>query len=448
MRWVISAPVAALLFLLSVSLTVGAESTATQRTGDLVVTWGKTEVIENTTYVQRGNIYVEDGGTLILRNVTLAMQTDYDFQYKVYVRGQGKLEATNVQLVSRLTVIEARDLAEVTLSEISGEGLTLWLWGSSTATVSDSTVTMLDVGDTAHLEMSSSTVEGFLRLQLKSRQVLTLRGLVSGHQGNVALPTEQPAGMWFSIRLSDTSVASWVVAANTGSHVTIEDSQVGMVVALGDATGKIEGLPVGRVADWDSSTLALSGFPTSIHLVNTEIIDAMNNYWYLYTSGDGPIEVDDSNVGLGLNGAANVVVRDSIVTGIGGSHTGSVTFANTLLQCYANFDGTHSSWKGDVQIAGDIRIGAWNATSIRRTYEVKVVDSQQRPVVGARVRVTDAMGTTAVERVTDSGGTAQFDIVFTDANYRSAWTVTLPDRGVDQLVTFLTSTPLVLVVRT
>jgi len=241
MKRAFSVVAATVLWSLAAILIVGAQSATKGRTGDLIVTWGKTEVIENTTYVQRGNIYVEDGGTLILHNVTLAMLTDYDFEYKVYVRGQGRLEATNVQLTSRLTGIEARDLAQVSLSQIEGEGLTLWLWGASRATVSDSRVSMLDVGDRARLEMSSSVVEGFLRLQLSPRQVVSLRGLMSGHCDSLLLPSEGTGTIGFSIGLSDTSIASWVVAANSGSRVAIEDSQVGMVLTLDDVTGRVEG---------------------------------------------------------------------------------------------------------------------------------------------------------------------------------------------------------------
>jgi len=91
-------------------------STEITHTGDLIITGTQVFTIENTTYNQYGNVYVQDGGKLLIRNATLNFIQDYHDQNKIYLLDQASLEVTDSSIDSPyLHLLWAQDTAAITL---------------------------------------------------------------------------------------------------------------------------------------------------------------------------------------------------------------------------------------------------------------------------------------------------------------------------------------------
>jgi len=423
------------------------QSTVVQHKGDLLVGWGKVVTIENCNYQQEGDIYVEDGGTLVVRDATIRMQMDYDEQYVLRVRGEGKLEIANSRITgSYANSIQASDRGQATLSGVPGERLRLWVRGESSFTVSDSTIGMITLDDRARLDVRRSRIESEVRLHPHAEAPLTLSGLAPGHYDDFRLSGGSVAGpVPFQLTLEETDVGAWAVRiAEAGDDVTIENSQLAhIVMLLKDVSGRMEGLRAGLYQEWDSRALGLNRLPYRLRLRNTTLTEG----WSPGVMNGGPIELVNCDIAvLSVTGETDLTFVDSTVLWLGvAGLQGSFSFIRSEIESFYEVEDTQAVWRGDVRFGIKRFGGGWHDSSIRRIYAVQVVDEQGRPVAGARVRVKDAWGSPPRDYIADGDGQVEIELGFTDKTCRSTWTLSLPGYATERAVTFFSATPLVLV---
>lgn len=445
-----------LLFLLAglgaLALDVSGQSGAVQHKGDLVIGWGKVVTIENTTHQQEGDIYVEDGGTLIVRNATLRMQMDYEGQYALYVRGEGKLELTNTRMTGpsgyRKDVVIS-DRAQATLSAVSGDGVHPWLYGEGSLSIRDSTIALVHMEDGTNLEARRSRIQAFIRIRLEARGPVTFRGLVPGQHTSFSIPGPSVSGVVpFRLTLEDCDLGGWVLnIAEPGLDVTIQDSELFHAqIGLHGVSGTVRGLLAGLQSAWDSQSLGLRGLPYRLRLVNTTLTDG----WFLNLSNDRPMELADCALSaLSVGGETDLRLVNSTVRWLGVSGLqGRIDCAGSAFTDYLQVVDSQVHWAGDARFRTSRFGGGWHDSTIRRTYAVRVVDEAGQPVAGARVRVKDAWGSPSRDYTADKAGQVEIELKFTDETCRSTWTVSLPGCATEQAVTFFSASPVLLVRRT
>jgi len=69
-------------------------SADTTHDGDIVLTGDEVLVIENTTYTQKGNIFIRDNAQLIIQNATLILDVSFHEEFIMSIGG-GTLEVIN-----------------------------------------------------------------------------------------------------------------------------------------------------------------------------------------------------------------------------------------------------------------------------------------------------------------------------------------------------------------
>jgi hypothetical protein len=436
--------VASIVCILVLSAAAAAELPSQHHTGDLSVNRGKTVTIEGVDYIQDGNIYVEDGGTLILRDASLTMAGQYSGEHGLYVRGEGKLEMNDVHVSSSYEcIVYLNDHAAASLTRV--EGFDLVLHDNSTANVEYSNLPNVIIGGGAVGALSFSTVSYLVRLEIDTPAAVTLRGLAPQQYENASVPLGVGAGsLHFSLTMRDTYVAGWMVDVAVGAHVTVEDSQLAVMHmdAGANAQGTVTGLKLGLQANWDSASLGVRNFLSRVQLKNTTITDQ----WGFYVGAGSDLVISDSLVGLNLCGQVHVRLENSAVPWFCMTNsTGDIELNRSPLPSHMVFLDSSASFGGDAT-ASPNTVLEWSSSSVTRQYTVHVVDSKGHAVPNAPVLVRDTSGTTVLERVTDAVGDVQLGITFTDDTYRSHWAVSIPGHIVGQTLTFLTPSPLRLVV--
>lgn len=96
--------------------------------GDLIIDGAQTFVIENCSFIQTGNIYVEDYAKLVVQNATLWLNQTDAFQFNIRVTISGILEAKNAYFTSQTSFgIYLNDFshAKISLTTTQSEGQSL-----------------------------------------------------------------------------------------------------------------------------------------------------------------------------------------------------------------------------------------------------------------------------------------------------------------------------------
>ena len=153
--------------------------------GDLVIDGYEEFVIENCTWIQKGNIYVKDHGELIVRNAELRVSQTYLYQYEFKVQNFATVSMEN---------------AEVT----SDYGLNFHFLDDSTGSIHNLNI---DIGDfsslgffgRSKLEVDSMVFEGSHGIHVGEYADVSITNSVIG---SIEVSPESP-----TIRISDSEIA-------------------------------------------------------------------------------------------------------------------------------------------------------------------------------------------------------------------------------------------------
>ena len=153
----------------------------TNHDGDITLTGNEILTIENTTYIQKGNIFVKDNSSLIIKDASLIMNDRYHEEFLIWVTDNAKLEVIRSKIESILPqevvviqffdtsnlIIQDTEFTEEVLLEFgnpsSGDGPVSLFWGNAqilNATVGGMFVVLSPSGG-GNIRFSNSSMGAF-----------------------------------------------------------------------------------------------------------------------------------------------------------------------------------------------------------------------------------------------------------------------------------------------
>jgi PKD repeat protein len=258
---------------------------------DLVVD-GTTMVIDSDTQID-GSVYVENGGTLTIRDARLTLILDYDEEHHIDVAGDSRLIVDNAQIDSvggQFWFELYGDDSGDPIMEVSGDDT--WLTNHSGIRPFDGTSIVVTGGDVEELQLRDRvTVElrdaATYPVLFFDGDTATIDGLDTGESvtKTVAVP-----GGW-SLSLTDAWVEGYQIDLMNGAEVTITDGD-GIVLSVHTPGDLGPGLQVveGITSDQPISG-SLTNLGSSFYFTNCNI--ALIN---VYVFGDDRVLLRDLHV--------------------------------------------------------------------------------------------------------------------------------------------------------
>jgi len=431
----------------------------TTHEGELVVTAGQTMTLEDTTYLQRGNIRVQAGGTLLIRDT------------KLWV-ARGDVPTIHVYIF-----VEAGATLRVERSEIAPpqEGGLVCLMNQGTVSISDSPTQIhyLDMSGDARLTIENSelvyTIGGLLQVTGGSTTVrnstigaLGLRVPPYGHLNASGLESGSYLESWdvhqlipdadyelvmdkVTILKDDFSGAlehgpyerGWIFFLDATSHASIHDCELRkLFVDINGRTAEFSNLKVGvpsslRYRDIDVSNVVVQGqWPFTINNAQVTIRDS--NYLFLQPSGTSVIRLISSHMCEFIpRGFFGTLECENATWSIAGEILGGVSYHSKA---------NDFTIRGSLSIGADVRQNLqWKGAYVTREYNVVLNDASGSLVTDA---IFKGPGT---QSGGDRSSHSVFSIRFDETNYNKPTSVEVWRGGKKVLtltVDFFTATPI------
>ncbi len=426
--------------------------------GDLVVEGTETRLIENAKFFQKGNIYVRDTATLIVRNSELVV-------------GQGDVPTVHVYIFVDPMATLIIDHSPV-YPPPEGGLVCVINHGEVSMTGSPTQIHYFDMSAGARFTMANSemvyTIGGLLQVIGGSTTVTdsTLGALALGVPGGAHLNvTGLQSGVYFDswdvhdmipeadydLVLERTTILKdnftgelehgpyergWIFFLDPDAHVRLSDSELRKVfLDLRNATAAFQGLRVGVPASL-----------TYRDIVLTNIV--VKGQWP-FTITDSDLTITDSDyLFLQPSGSSTVrLINSHMVEFIPRNFFGTMIFENGLWTNAGEIIGgvPYHSMTNDFVIEGSLKMEGlrenlrWKNARVTREFDLVVTDVHGDPLGGVVIEV----GGQAY--VTDDTGKTKFDIIFDETNYNQPTTLEawqsgelIARRGID----FFTETPI------
>ncbi|MCD6320829.1 hypothetical protein J7L84_01085 [Candidatus Bipolaricaulota bacterium] len=401
--------------------------------GDLVIREGEVHTIEGKKFFQKGNVYVREGATLVIRDTEFMMARGGVPTVHVYffVEPGAKL------IIEKSTIRHYPGGTEAGLICVMNRG-------EVRIADSDTEIHYLDMSDGASLEMVNSTMVnpiggllqvtggktyvvdstiGALGLYVPAGAHLTASGLHSGmyferwdvHQlipeADYELVLERTTLLKDELKgeyRHGPYERGWIFFLDPDSHVRLEKCELRKVfLEIRDERAEFHDLKVGTPSSLEYRDIVLEGvtvmgqWPFEIHNSHVTIYDS--NYLFLQPSGYSIVELVRSHMVefIPRNFFGTMIFEDSSWTEAG-EIIGGVPYHS---------EANSFSMRGSLRIEGLRENLQWKDAWVRREFELFLVDERGRPVQGAEVRVRGR------SYHTDSRGHAAFWITFNEENY-------------------------------
>jgi hypothetical protein len=474
--------------------------------GDLVVPEGETHEIINEILVIQGGIIVEQGGTLIIRNSDITVNSRYKGEYFVRVRDKAALivegsvlregpvpglndfgdfggidhfrlgETTIIPEGENATVVMRNSTSELRMGqergavvELVSSYLSLLFWKpmeGSRVTVSDSQIKILHIWITGD-KQESIELEGLVFRKEQDLQLLIEGSLLDMRDS------------WVDMY----SLALWVPPGEFGCRkdVTLRNSEICEIflVFAADTDFRIRDMRPGHYENWNiHDVLDGSGPPWNLTLINTSL-----NIWKL--DFQGVTEIQDSMFHLDTWGNSQVTVRDCVIVNSFHSRGGRVrfidttfsdeqgkttnmrllhwrdqsgndrhpheyVFKNSIFGPNAELEVTHDSIHCNISGELEMKVSSdrihWFAGTITREFPVHVLDDEGEPLVGVPMSLLSSEGDSVWSGITNEMGQASFKLTFDRDNYLDVFTLRASpeDKNLITEVGFLSDTPIIL----
>ncbi|MBI2866759.1 MAG: hypothetical protein HYX97_00320 [Chloroflexi bacterium] len=433
--------------------------TVEERIGDITLSGDQVLTITDKDVVQQGNITLRDRSKLVLRNAVLEVRPKDRPRAEVALSDNAALEATDSALLSGSDpsnlYMTAADRSTVTLTNSSFINV-LDATAQSRVTISGSTIHsgvagineregtfgIVQAGGNAIITIADSTI-GSLALLFGADANVTLSGLKPGLYPRWSLGPSDGAS--FTVQLTNTTILpsilvggmerGWAIFANASSRVAVSDSQLNKLV----------------VTDIVGETLSFSGLqlnkPVNFSYRNIRMTNSSVFAQWGFFITDGQLTITDSD------GFWTFVYGNSIIRLVNSrmlefdprGFTGTLEFVNATWCCAAEvIEENAFTIRGTVTVTENLAQAlVWFTSRVTREFAVRVLDAQDRPIVGAQVRAT--RGAQVAQATTDAAGNALLPLVFTDADYRQPGTLTVTHGTgtVTSVLDFFASSPII-----
>lgn len=430
--------------------------------GPLVLKRNQEMRIEGMTYIQYGDIHLQDRAKLILRDAKLEIHAEGDPRADIFIEGQAQLIAENASLLPPLVhpdnlYLYASDQAQVHFDHVVFLNV-LGVGGGAQVTITNSQIHSGAIGipeteggfgiiqleGNARVAVSDSTI-GSVGFSVGAGARLSVSGLRPGLFEHLKLPQAGQTGIGFRLELTNTtilpSIASgpfergWTIFADPDAHLTISNSELNKF-CLENVLGRslhFMGLKLNQPMSLDYG---------GIHLKRVSVFSE----WCFFVEDSELVIEDSEGVWPFLYGKSKMILRRSHMVEFDPRRfTGTLIFENSRWTTAGEIiEGNDFRVQGSVSIGEKLRQSlVWFTSRVVRTFEIHVQDAQGHPVPGATVELR--RGSERVTGRTDTEGKALFDLPFLDGNYSQPWElqVLAGGKSAHKQLDFFTSTPLI-----
>ena len=474
------------------------------QTGDIVVGESETRTIENESFILEGNIIINSGGTLTIRNSDITVNSHYKNQYWVYVYSNATLLVENSILregpVSGLahmgsfggisdfrqgeTLISPEgQAAQVILRNTTSE-LRIGPGPDSTVTLDSSYLSILawrSFPSVRTTVMSSNINVVHMWLYGETEENVELSGISGGENQSTHLSVEGAVLDIENTSVGSYSVALWVAYGDTKckKNLTVKNSalyEIFAVFPIGSYV-RLWNMAPGSFENWNIyDSMEGNGVPWNLNLINTTITK-----WKL--DFHGVTEIENSNFHLDTWGNASVTVRNSTVI-LHHTRGGRVKFVNTLISCrpdlpasmrflyqpdttgpnpsyvyefenstlgpYAELDLTddniHCTFKGELSVQISSDQVHWFGGTVKREFPAVVWKENNGPLANIQLTLLGPDNVQVWSGQTNENGRTTFELTFSKDNYMEEFTLNaaVENENLTTRVKFLTSTPILL----
>jgi len=399
--------------------------------GDLVIEGTETMIMENTQYLQGGNIYVNNEARLVIRNSHLMIGRGEVPTVHVYifVGPTAELEIENSSIFpfpgSGLVCVVNHGTASIMDSPTSIHYFNMFEGAQLTMTNSEM---IYEIGgllqvDGGNTTLINSTI-GALALRVPADAHLNISGLKSGVYFESWDVHDMIPEADYTLVLEKTYILKdnftgelehgpyergWLFFLDPDAHVRVSDSELRKVfIDLVDDNVSFENLRIGipsdlRYRDIELENITMMGqWPFTITDSNVTVNNS--DYLFLQPIGQSTVSLINSHI-------CEFIPRDFF---------GSMVFENSSWTVAGEIIGgvPYHSMENNFTIKGSLKIGQrlregllWKDAQVTREYNVIVREENGSPVEGASIKID---GKTFVS---DDNGRAEFSLIFNESNY-------------------------------
>jgi hypothetical protein len=404
----------------------------TTHDGDLVIDGTQVFVIENCKYVQNGNIYVREEARLWLKNATLLLVMQYDFQFNIQVSEHATVDvnASIIETEKRVGTILSFDDTRVSVANSTLDDVQIDSWGDSFVEVENSTFFELFLHEASQVLIENSVVTWVVNLSFDFPQLVDLYELKGGYQKNWNLHKNQTVQNVLYDLTVKNSVIAWGLVISDNATVKISNCGIERVMMyLHSATRTLKNAQPGYCEEMIFD---------SILLQNSSV-----RFWQVGFT-DTSISVENCQLGLDAFGSSSINITNSLVGWfrIWPDSNTRIDFDAAILTNYlAIIDST-------VYACGNATFSinslSFVSSDFTRNYNILAEDRSGNPMDNVELALFDNSNEAIWIGLTDGVGKANSNVTFTDSNYTDKLRLDVFKEGFyneTKIVGFLSDTP-------
>jgi hypothetical protein len=309
--------------------------------------------------------------------------------------------------------------------------------------VKNSTIGVIGPTETSSIEIENSSIDG-LELSFVPGTVVDVYDLRAGFFEYLDLKDKVSSSFHvFNFKINKTSIATLYLGVWYDSRTLISSSEFDSfgIIIPSNISARIDSI---RPGFFEYENLGQT-------IVKKSRLAAI--FVHMEFSENSVVTVVNSTVGLFPGHRSTLYVKDSLVDGINThgwwSFLGSLCFENTTWR------GGILVYDSNLYITGNVTFVfpnfdiTWHSSIITRNYEVVLKDAHRRFVSDTTLTLKSEDGAVIWNGVTDSLGTAFFNMTYTDSNYTDTSRLESFDGNYSGMldVGLLSDTPLVLIMK-
>lgn len=428
--------------------------------GDLVLNGSKKMIIEDMTYLQQGNVYINDNASLVIRNATFILgRGDVPTIHTYFFVAPGaalqidncSIAADRTEEMGALIIIRNEGTVKIVKSKTAIH--LIEMYKKARLSMIDSEMVnpiggLLQIAG-GKTELINSTV-GALALAIPAGARMNVNGLKSGMYYEAWDVHDMIPEAGYDLKLSKTTILKddlafgpyergWLFFPHPDSSVNISESELRKVfISLKNETASFENLKMGK--------------PSNLSYKNIRLKDVVMMGEWPFEMLDSKVTIKDSEyLFLQPQGKSELtLVNSHMVEFIPRDFKGIIHFENCTWTNAGEIIGgqAYHSKSNDFTITGSLKIAPelkkhlqWKNAKVTREYTAVATGLNGEPLEGLTVKIGGKSYTT------DRAGGVRFNIVFNENNYNAQQNLDIYEDGKlirQSGIDFFTETPVLI----